>query len=210
MNGCHLAGTANESLTRSSDSSSNRCGGRRWRPSSGVTKNGESSGRTLVLVDDGGLGDGDAQLLQLTDDAQVAQRGFCRARRTIRSTVSWAGSDGRAAGEGRFIGRRTRARCQQRIVSGGTRKDAHRSRGTRRAKALTSAMRPGEAGTGDPALEHGQLMAQHEDLGVLSHAVHPVDADCLGDATEEAVEEGEGHRWRASLNSSCLVKPTSK
>ena len=68
-------------------------------------------------------------------------------------------------------------------------------------------IRPGEAGTGDLALEHGELMAQHEDLGVLGHAVHPVDADRLCDATDEAVEEGERHGRRASPSSSCLVKP---
>jgi hypothetical protein len=44
-----------------------------------------------------------------------------------------------------------------------------------------------EAGTGDLALEHGQLMAQHEDLGVLGHAARLVDADRLYDATDEAV-----------------------
>ena len=67
-------------------------------------------------------------------------------------------------------------------------------------------IRPAEAGTGDLALEHGQLVTQHQDLGVLGHAVHLVDADRLCEATYEAIEEGEGHRWRASLSSSCLVK----
>ena len=57
------------------------------------------------------------------------------------------------------------------------------------------------------ALEHGQLMAQHEDLGVLGYAVHLVDADRLCDATDEVVEEGERHRRRASPSSSFLVKP---
>jgi hypothetical protein len=37
-----------------------------------------------------------------------------------------------------------------------------------------------------------------------------VDADRLCEATYEAIEEGEGHRWRASLSSSCLVKPTDE
>jgi len=49
-------------------------------------------------------------------------------------------------------------------------------------------------------------MVQHEDLGVLGHAVHLVDADRLCDATHELVEEGERHRGRASPSSSCLVK----
>ena len=44
-----------------------------------------------------------------------------------------------------------------------------------------------EAGTGDLVLEHGQLMAQHEDLGVLGHAARLVNADRLYDATDEAV-----------------------
>ena len=54
-------------------------------------------------------------------------------------------------------------------------------------------IRPGEAGTGALASEHGQLVAQHEDLGVLGHAVHLVDADRLCEATDQAVEEGERH-----------------
>jgi hypothetical protein len=68
-------------------------------------------------------------------------------------------------------------------------------------------IRPCEAGTGDPALEHGQLMAQHEDLGVLRHSVHPMNADRFEHAVNEAVEEGERHRRRASPSRSYLVKP---
>ena len=30
---------------------------------------------------------------------------------------------------------------------------------------------PGEAGTGDLAAKHGQLMAEHEDLGILCRAI---------------------------------------
>ena len=68
-------------------------------------------------------------------------------------------------------------------------------------------IRPCEAGTGDLALEHGQLMAQHEDLGVLRHSVHPMNADRFEHAVNEAVEEGERHRRRASPSRSYLVKP---
>jgi hypothetical protein len=68
-------------------------------------------------------------------------------------------------------------------------------------------IRSGEAGTGDLALEHSQLMAQPEDLCVLGHAVHLVDADRLCKATDDPIQEGERHRWRASPNSSCPVKP---
>jgi len=68
-------------------------------------------------------------------------------------------------------------------------------------------IRPGEARTGDLPLEHGELVAQHEDLGVLGQGVHPVDTYRLGDATDEAIEEGERHRRRASFSASCLVNP---
>jgi hypothetical protein len=68
-------------------------------------------------------------------------------------------------------------------------------------------IRPGEAGTGGLALEHGQLVTQHEDLGVLGHRVHPMNPNHLDDTADEAVEEGERHGRRASPSSSCLVKP---
>src|ERR1700689_4828622 len=50
-------------------------------------------------------------------------------------------------------------------------------------------IRPGEAGTGGLAPEHGQLMAQHENLCVLGHRAHPVNVDRLEEATDESVEE---------------------
>ena len=71
-------------------------------------------------------------------------------------------------------------------------------------------IRPGEAGTGGLAPEHGELVAEHEDLGVLGHRVHPVDADRFEDAVDEAVEEGERHGRRASPSSSYLVKPAGE
>ena len=52
---------------------------------------------------------------------------------------------------------------------------------------------PGEAGTGDLAAEHGQLVAEHEDLGILGRGIRPVDANDLEDASDETVEEGQGH-----------------
>ena len=41
-------------------------------------------------------------------------------------------------------------------------------------------VRPGEAGAGDLAPEHDELVAQHEDLGVFGHIVHLVGADRFG------------------------------
>jgi hypothetical protein len=66
-------------------------------------------------------------------------------------------------------------------------------------------IRPGEAGTGDLPAQDGQLVAQHEDLRVLRHGVHPVDPDHLDDASDQAVEEGHGAG--ASSSASSLVKP---
>ena len=46
---------------------------------------------------------------------------------------------------------------------------------------------PGEAGTGDLAAEDGQLVAKHEDLGVLGGGVHPMDPKQFGHAADQAV-----------------------
>jgi hypothetical protein len=52
---------------------------------------------------------------------------------------------------------------------------------------------PGEAGTGDLAAEHGELVAQDKDLCILCRGIRPVDANDLEHALEETVEEGQGH-----------------
>ena len=56
------------------------------------------------------------------------------------------------------------------------------------------------------ATQHSQLLAQHEDLRVLGDVVHPVDPDQLDDASDESVEEAEGHGAEASFSASLLVK----
>jgi hypothetical protein len=48
------------------------------------------------------------------------------------------------------------------------------------------------------ALEYGELVAHYEDHGVLRQFIHPVDANRFEEAVDEAVEEGERHRQRAS------------
>ena len=68
-------------------------------------------------------------------------------------------------------------------------------------------VRPAEARPGHLAAQHGQLMAQHEYLGVLRQAVHPVDAEELKGASGEAVEERQGHGPAAWPSASSLVKP---
>jgi hypothetical protein len=52
---------------------------------------------------------------------------------------------------------------------------------------------PGEAGTGDLPVQHGQLVAEYEDLSILGRGIHPMDANDLNDAPDETVEEGQGH-----------------
>jgi hypothetical protein len=66
---------------------------------------------------------------------------------------------------------------------------------------------PGEAGTGDLAAEDGQLVAKHEDLGVLGGAVHAMDPKQFGHAADQAVQEAERHGPGASPSRSWLVKP---
>ena len=46
---------------------------------------------------------------------------------------------------------------------------------------------PGEAGSSALAAEHGQLMAKHEDLGLLGGRVHPMDPNQLGQAADQAI-----------------------
>ena len=58
----------------------------------------------------------------------------------------------------------------------------------------------------DLPAEEGQLVTQHEDLGVLRHRVHPVDADRIEDAVDKAVGERERRGRRASFSPSFPVK----
>jgi hypothetical protein len=58
----------------------------------------------------------------------------------------------------------------------------------------------------DLTAQNGQLVAQHENLRVLGHLIHPMNEDQLGDPPEEPVEEGQGHERRTSPSASWLVK----
>ena len=46
--------------------------------------------------------------------------------------------------------------------------------------------------TGDLALENGELVAQHEDLGFRRHRVHPVDTDRFQDADKAVAPRTTG------------------
>src|SRR5664280_803812 len=65
---------------------------------------------------------------------------------------------------------------------------------------------PGEAETGDLPVQHGQLVAEYEDLSVLGRGIHPMNANDLHDAPDETVEEGQGEERQASPSVSWLVK----
>ncbi len=68
-------------------------------------------------------------------------------------------------------------------------------------------IRPAEPGAGDLPAQHGELVAQHEDLRVLGHGVPPASRDQLNDASDQTVEEAERHGTGASPTASSLVKP---
>ena len=57
------------------------------------------------------------------------------------------------------------------------------------------------------AAEDSQLLAEHQDLGVLGDRFHPVDAQELNDAANQAAEEAEHHGTVASMSRARLVKP---
>src|ERR1035441_1555142 len=53
---------------------------------------------------------------------------------------------------------------------------------------------PGEPGTGNLAAKHGQLVAKHEDLGILCRSIRPEDRNGLESAPGQTVEQGQGHQ----------------
>ena len=65
---------------------------------------------------------------------------------------------------------------------------------------------PGEAGRGDLPVQHGQLVAEHEDLRVLGLGIHPMGANDLNDAPDETVEQGQDQERQVSPSVSWLVK----
>ena len=64
----------------------------------------------------------------------------------------------------------------------------------------------GQAGTGDLPVQHGQLVAEYENLSVLGRGIHPMDANDFNDAPDEPVEKGQGHDQQASPSLLWLVK----
>ena len=144
------------------------------------------------------LGNGDAELLELTDDAEVAPARIlpCQADDQLDGFLGQGWPAAASAGispapsyEG-TMPPKDRLRRDEEGRPALTRDDVSEGADER-------SVRPGEARTGDLALEDGELVVQHEDLGVFGHNVHLVDADRFGDAANQAVEEGERHEQRA-------------
>jgi hypothetical protein len=66
---------------------------------------------------------------------------------------------------------------------------------------------PREPRSSDLAAEDGELVSEHEDLGILGDVAHPMQPSGLDDATDKAIEEAEGHDSAGSPPRSWLVKP---
>ena len=56
-------------------------------------------------------------------------------------------------------------------------------------------------------MEHGELVTEHEDLGVLGRGVHPMDPKQFGNTADKTVDEAERHGRGAPPDHSWLVKP---
>ena len=60
--------------------------------------------------------------------------------------------------------------------------------------------------SGTRPAQHGQLVAEHEDLRVLGLGIHPMGANDLNDAPDETVEQGQDQERQVSPSVSWLVK----
>jgi hypothetical protein len=148
----------------------------------------------------------DAELLQLADDAEIAPPGVlpCQVADQLdgllrKDRTTWPAM------------RVVPAPPDQRAVptQDRFRADEERPPAFPRHKAGQEGdegpVGPGEVGTGDLAVQHGQLVAEHEDLRLLGRGIHPMDANNLNDAPDETVEEGQGHDRQASSSVLWLV-----
>src|SRR5450759_3071912 len=149
----------------------------------------------------------DADLLKLTDDAEISPPGILRCQ--AADQVDRLFGKGRTSWSAMRVGP---ALLDQRAVPAQDRLWAYEERSPAFSRNKTSeegdecTIGPGEAGTGDLPVQHGQLMAEYQDLSVLGRGIHPMDANDLNDASEETVEKGQGHDQQASPSVLWLVK----
>ena len=159
-------------------------------------------------VGDTGLGYCDAELVQLADDSQVAPAGVLPGEAADQldglGWKCWSSASSVAIGPASPHVRpmpgedRLRRDEEPRPASLW---DQAREQGDKRS------IGPGEATAAHLSAEHGELVAEHEDLSVLGGGVHAMDSDNLEHATDHAVEERQPHSGGAWPCASSLVKP---
>ena len=152
-------------------------------------------GRETMAVKNGGdarLGDCDAKLLELTHDAEVAPARVlpCQAKDQVdglldqgRTARPPTGVSPVPTNEGSMPAKDRLGRDEE-ACPPLTRHEAGQG-------AYDRSIRPGEAGPADLPAEHDQLVAQHRDLCVLGHSIHPMETDHSDDTLDNAVEERE-------------------
>jgi hypothetical protein len=176
----------------------------------GRTRSSGSRRETVPAQDrsDARLRHADAELLQLADDAEVAPPGILpgQAQDQLdglvgkgRTTFSTMGV-GPAPANKRAVPAKDRLRCDEERTPALARYETSE-------EGNEGTVGPGEAGTCNLAAQHGQLVTEYEDLRLLGRGVHPMDTEQPEDATDQTVEEGQGHEGRASQRALWLVQP---
>ena len=155
---------------------------------------------------DGAFGDGDAELFQFADDAQVAPAWVlpCQAADELDRLLRQCRSPGTPVRVGPVpldqatVPAEERLQCDQERMPPVPRHEAGEQRHER-------PVRPAEGRPGHLPAQHRQLVAKHEDLGVLCQCVQTVEAEELKGAPGEAVEERQGHGQQHGTAASFLV-----
>src|ERR1035437_3041827 len=149
----------------------------------------------------------DAELLQLADDAEITPPGVVPSQAADqlhglfgKTRTTWS-----AVRVGPALLDQRAVPAQDRLWADEERSPVF-SRNKTGQEGDEGTVGPGESGTGDLPAQHGQLVAEYEDLSVLGRGIHPMDANDLNDAPDETVEEGQGHDRQASPSVLWLVK----
>src|SRR5665811_647650 len=149
----------------------------------------------------------DAELLQLADDAEITPPGVLPSQAADqlhglfgKTRTTWS-----AVRVGPALLDQPAVPAQDRLWADEERSPVF-SRNKTGQEGDEGPVGPGEAGTGDLPVQHGQLVAEYEDLSVLGRGIHPMDANDLNDAPDGTVEKGQGHDQQASPSVLWLVK----
>src|SRR5665647_1979322 len=136
----------------------------------------------------------DAELLQLADDAEITPPGILPSQAADqlhglfgKTRTTWS-----AVRVGPALLDQRAVPAQDRLWADEERSPVF-SRNKTGQEGDEGTVGPGEAGTGDLAVQHGQLVAEYEDLSVLRRCIRPVDTNDLEHAPDEPIEKGESH-----------------